>query len=147
MRAFRAWVAVAGVYNIVTSAAVAVPGVDRLAFGSVNRLNAGLGLSGEPAELAADPLSRLFVNTAGLVLCLVGVLLLWASRDLQARWPVPVANAVARLVFAAIVGHYLLVSGIPRLVLGMGAVDVLFAAVFLSYASALRRADRGGDHD
>jgi hypothetical protein len=82
---------------------------------------------------AADPVNMLFVNTAGLVLVLVGAMLLYAARDLKNRSGIPLLNAVGRTVWALLVIYYTLTQDLPRLFLTFAAVDVIIAVAFYYY--------------
>jgi hypothetical protein len=130
-RALKAWVVGAGVYNLATSALLAVPGLFTRVYTSVNRLNDALALGGGSAEPPQDGLTQLLVNTAGIVLCLLGALLIYASRDLPRRSGIPLFNVVGRVLFAGLVVYYVAAWNLPRIALGMALADLLIAAAFL----------------
>lgn len=132
-RAFRIWVIAAGVYNIVNSFAMMVPFLNK----SYYRMLSGSSRMFGGAEIlpAADPVNMLFVNTAGLVLVLVGAMLLYAARDLMNRSGIPLLNAVGRTVWAVLVIYYTLAQDLPRLFLTFAAVDIIVAAAFYYYVS------------
>jgi hypothetical protein len=131
--AFRVWVIVAGVYNILNSFAMMVPFLNK----SYYRMLSGSSRMFGGAEIlpAADPVNMLFVNTAGLVLVLVGAMLLYAARDLKNRSGIPLLNAVARTLWALLVIYYTIAQDLPRLFLTFAAVDIIFAAAFFYYVS------------
>ena len=130
-QAFRVWVIVAGVYNILNSFAMMVPFLNK----SYYRMLSGSSRMFGGAEIlpAADPVNMLFVNTAGLVLVLVGAMLLYAARDLKNRSGIPLLNAVGRTVWAVLVIYYTMAQDLPRLFLTFAAVDVTIAAAFYYY--------------
>lgn len=130
-RAFRVWVIVAGVYNIVNSFAMMVPFLNKSYYRMLSSSSRMFG--GGEILPAADPVNMLFVNTSGLVLVLVGAMLLYAARDLKNRSGIPLLNAVGRTVWAVLVIYYTLAQDLPRLFLTFAAVDVTIAAAFYYY--------------
>jgi hypothetical protein len=79
--------------------------------------------------------STRFVNTAGLVLCLVGAMLLYAARNLKDRSGIPLLNAVGRTIWALLVIYYTFTQDLARLFLIFAAVDITIAAAFYYYVS------------
>jgi len=130
-KAFNTWVIVAGVYNILNSFAMMVPFLNKSYYRMLSSSSRVFG--GAEILPAADPVNMLFVNTAGLVLVLVGAMLLYAARDLKNRSGIPLLNAVGRTVWALLVIYYTLAQDLPRLFLTFAAIDVTIAAAFYYY--------------
>jgi hypothetical protein len=128
---FRVWVIVAGVYNILNSFAMMVPFLNKSYYRMLSGSSRMLG--GADILPAADAANMLFVNTAGLVLVLVGAMLLYAARDLKNRSGIPLLNAVGRTVWAVLVIYYTFTQDLPRLFLTFAAIDIIVAAAFYYY--------------
>jgi hypothetical protein len=130
-RSFRVWVIVAGVYNIANSFAMMVPFLNKSYYSMLSSLSRMLG--GGDILPATDPANMLFVNTSGLVLCLVGGMLLYAARDLKNRSGIPLLNAVGRTIWLLLVVYYTFTKDLARLFLIFAAVDITIAAAFYYY--------------
>jgi len=142
--AFRTWIRIGGVYNLLSSAPVAVPFFLAPYYRMLNASNALLHLGGADAAVPTDAATRLMVSTAGLTLCLLGVLLLWSSGDLENRVGVPLGNAVARIFFSALVFYFVFESSLPRIFVGFAVTDLVFAAAYIAGWLRLRQSPPPG---
>ena len=138
-RSFRRWVVAAGVFNLASSAPLALPLLYRQQYHLLNRVNDALGLGGRELAAPAEGVNMLFVNTAGLILCSVGVMLLYAARNLRERYGIALANAVTRVLWALLVIFYVLTEDLARVMLSFAATDLLFAAALIYHAAQGRR--------
>ena len=103
------------------------------------KLNEMLLLGGRAPVVTPGGVNALFVNTAGIDLVLIGIFVLYASRDPLSRRFIVAVNAAARLVFAGIILYYAVVYDIARIVLLIGCVDVVISVVFVCYLLLLRK--------
>ena len=138
-RGFRRWVKAAGVFNLVSSFPLAMPFLYERQYRFLDAANDALGLGGAPIVAPREGVNMLFVNTGGLILCSVGLMLLYAAGDLKHRRGVPFYNALTRIVWAALVVYYVVGEDLARILLTFAATDLLFAAALLYYDSKERR--------
>jgi len=127
------WAFGAGIFNIVVAFPLAVPFLDKKFYALLNLLNHILGLRGRDVLPPADGANMLFVNTAGLALCLVGMMLIYASFDIKNRIMIPFLNALVRIVFPFLVIYYVLSENIARIALAFAAIDVIIASGIMYY--------------
>lgn len=139
VRRFRALLTFSGLFNITLAAPLMVPGLSRDYLAFLSRLNTWLSLGGREV-VAPDGVGALLANTAGIDLVLIGVLVLYAARAPLSRWFIPAANAVGRLLFAGVVVYSVVVSDLARIVLVIGAIDVVLAVAFVVSLFGLRAA-------
>ena len=130
---FRKWVLGAGIFNIVAAFPLATPFLYKPYYSVFNYLNHALGLGGMDLEPPVEGINKLLVNTAGLALMLVGLILVYASTNLKEWIGIPFLNAIVRLVFSALLVYYLVTENISRILLSLAGIEVLIAGVFLYY--------------
>ena len=138
-RAFRFWVIGAGVFNLLSSSGLAIPAAYAQQYRMLNSINRGLGFGGDLLLPPREGVNMLFVNTAGLMLFSVGVMLIYAARDLKNRSGIPCVNALTRIIWAGLIVYYVLTEHVARILLTFAVTDLIFAAVLLYY-TAHRRA-------
>jgi hypothetical protein len=137
--AFRYWVLGAGVFNLISCSLLAIPFLYAYQYRMLNAVNRVLGLGGDPLVLPREGVNMLFVNTAGLILCSVGLMLIYAARDLKNRSGIPCVNALTRIVWAALIFYYVLTENLAHILITFAVTDLIFAAVILYYVSRMRR--------
>jgi hypothetical protein len=131
MNALKRLVSFAGWYSVIGGMPLAVPFLTR-------SVGLRMGLTGSPAAL-------LLANTAGLLMVFMGLMLLFARRDLEQRAGIVVRVAVARLAFSALVLCYALSpSGIGAFWIVDAAVDTACSVALLCLLAQRRRLLRGG---
>ena len=107
MTSFHKWVLGAGIFNLVAASSLAMPFSYRGYLAMLDALNTSLGWGGRTLTPPSDAFGMLAVNTAGLALALVGLMLIYATANLEERAGIPLLNAIARLIFAGLVVHYI----------------------------------------
>ena len=80
----------------------------------------------------------LIVNMAGLAVLLIGLMLIYASADLEKRRGIPLLNGICRLIFSILVVYYVATEDIARMLLGVAMIDFVIGGVFLYYLFELR---------
>jgi len=138
-RAFRFWALAAGIFNLASSSGLAVPVLYRYQYQMINRTNHLLGLGGDALAAPREGVNMLFVNTAGLILCSVGMMLIYASRDLRNRSGIPCFNALTRILWAGLIIYYVVAENLARILITFAVTDLIFAAVLLYYVAQTRR--------
>ena len=138
-RAFRFWALAAGIFNLASSSGLAVPVLYRYQYQMISRTNHLLGLGGDPLVAPREGVNMLFVNTAGLILCSVGMMLLYASQDLRNRSGIPCFNALTRVVWAGLIIYYVVAENLARILITFAVTDLIFAAALFYYVARTRR--------
>lgn len=135
----RKWVIGAGMFNIIVAFPLAVPVLCERYYALFNALNASLGLGGRALVPPVEGANKLFVNTAGLALALIGILLIYAAGNLRERMGIPFFNAILRLMFPFLLLYYVLAENIARILIVFGIIDIVIAANFFFYMFHLRK--------
>ncbi|PCH66673.1 MAG: hypothetical protein COC06_12375 [Bacteroidales bacterium] len=133
MKTFKKWVLGAGVFNVIVAFPLAIPFTANYFYTFWNFLNHLFNLGGQDLVLPKDGNNLLWINTCGLALFLVGLMLLYASRDLKNRMGIPLLNGIIRVVFSIFVVYYVVVADISRIILIIAIIDVIIAIVFFYY--------------
>jgi hypothetical protein len=130
---FRALLLFSGGFNILFASPLMVPGVAERYLFFMSDLNHLLHLGGAPFVTPANPVHALLINTAGIDLVLIGSIVLYAAQDPSARRGILLLNAIGRLLFAFVVGYYVLVEHAVRIVLLFALIDVVISVGFLYF--------------
>lgn len=138
LRSYRRWVLAAGVYNILFGLPLAIPALYKKNYQSSNKTNNLLHLGGESSTPPREGINKLFVNLFGMVLCIVGLNLIYASRDLRNRTGIPVINILGRTFGSLLIWYYTINNNIVRIMAVLSVVDMAFASAFIYYATKLR---------
>ena len=140
MSILQKWVFGAGIFNLIAASPLATPFSYSSYLTLLGSLNKSLGLQGQALTPTTDSFGILAINTAGLALALVGLLLIYAATNLKERVGIPLMNAIARLIFTGLVVYYLLTVDLARIILGIAFIDTVIAVVFL-YFILIRKND------
>lgn len=127
------WVVAGGVFNCLLAFPLSFPSLYEKYIGFLNYLNSSLGLNGKKWLPPVDGANMLFINTSGLALFLVGMLLLYSSRDISNRIGIPLFNAIIRFIWACIAIYYMAVYELFELLYFLIFADLLFSIVFCFY--------------
>ncbi len=139
LRAFRRWVLAAGTENLLVFPPLVLPHLYERYYRSNNRLNNLLRLGGAEMIPPEEAINKMYVNLSGAFGSTMGALLIYSAADLQNRWGIPLANAITRLIFVALIWYYAKTENINRSVALFAALDLIFSATFIYYASKSRR--------
>lgn len=103
-----------------------------------NYINFSLNLGGKPFTIPDNPLHALFINTAGIDLVLIGIIILIVSKNPLKNTKIILFNALGRILFALIIAYYILVADVIRIILVFGLIDVFISIGFLIYLFKLK---------
>lgn len=137
MKNFKKWVVGAGVFNVTAAFNLAMPFTANSFYSFLNFVNHMFHLGGQDLVLPKDGNNLLWINTCGLALFLVGLMLLYASKDLKNRMGIPLLNGIIRVVFSIFVVYYIVVADISRIILIIAIIDVIIGIVFFYYYKIL----------
>lgn len=138
MSSLRKWVLGAGIFNTVAAFPLAMPFLYKHYYVLFDGLNRALRLGGKELAPPIEGANMLFINTAGLALCLVGLMLIYASMNLKDRIGIPFLNAVARLIFAILLVYYTAIQDVARILLSLAMIDLVIATAFIYYILVLK---------
>lgn len=94
-----------------------------------------MGLGGNSISIPSDIFHTLFINTAGIDLVLIGVIVLAVSSDPLSRTNrlIILCNGIGRSVFAVIIGYYAVCLGLIGVFVIIGGIDFLITLGFIYY--------------
>ncbi len=142
MNSFQKWVFGAGVFNVVAGFPLAMPFLYRSYYIIFNSLNHKIGLGGMDLEPPVEGINMLLINTAGLALALVGLMLIYASANLKTRIGIPFLNAVIWLIFSGLLVYYMIAEDISRILVSLAVIDIVIAIAFLYFIFQFKRTER-----
>ena len=127
------------IFNIVLAAPLIIPVIFEKYFQFLWAVNQLLRLGGKQIVPPKEGINALLVNTAGIDLVLIGVIVFYSGFDPIRRKFIPLASAIGRTLFAVIIVYYCIVFDIARLVLVIGGIDILISTGFIYYLIKLRK--------
>lgn len=133
MRRFRLWVFWTGIYDIVAFGGLACPFTLKIFLGISNGLNKALGLGGTLGALPTNVNNLLMINTLGVILVFLGILLIVASLDLEKRAWFVFWEGLLRIVFFVLSLYFILFKSAAPIVLIFGVIDLIIAIMYMYY--------------
>lgn len=133
LSSFKKWVLGAGIFNTVVAFPFSLPFFYKYCFALLNYLNASFNLGGSLLVPPTEGVNSLFINTAGLALCLVGLILIYASTNLENMIRIPFLNAIARVIFSGLLLYYVVAKDIARVLTAFAVIDLIIAGAFMHY--------------
>ena len=132
---FKRLLRFSGTFNIVVACLFIVPTIYESYLLFWNNLNTSLGLGGSNITIPSDIFHTLFINTAGIDLVLIGVIVLIVSSNPlnKTNRLIILCNGIGRSVFALIIGYYAIRYGLIRIFVFIGVLDFLITIGFLYY--------------
>jgi len=127
-----------GIFNITLALPLAFPGSVTPYFQFMWFINQWLGLGGIEPTVALAPINAFFVNTAGIDLVLVGVIVIYSGLAPLKRKLIPIANAAGRTLFTILVAYYTMIFDLIQIIAIIGAIDLLISAGFVYYLLRLK---------
>jgi hypothetical protein len=127
-----------GVFNIVSAFMLIFPIAYEAYLKFFNYLNLALNLGGKPVTIPENPLHALFINTAGIDLVLIGVIVLVVSKNPLKNRKIILFNGLGRILFAFVILYYVLVADVIRIIMVFGVIDVFISIGFLIYLYKLK---------
>lgn len=141
------WVSLAGWVNAVLALPFGLPFINNIYTQGWIKLNDFLGGGGTEWSYPDDAAGMMFMVLAGLGLHLVGITLIYASRNLSVRMGVALLNGIVRVVFV-FVGLYILIKwNGPRIMYFFVLIDVILGPVLIWVCVGLRKYTSPSDRD
>lgn len=130
--AAKRWVLIAGFVNAIIALPFSLPFTYKWYTNGWAKLNSLLG--GSEWIIPKDPSGIIFMVLAGLGLHLVGITLIYASRNLQERIGVPLLNGIIRIIFVFIASYHLVSLNGPYLMFAFIGIDIILGPVLVYYS-------------
>lgn len=132
---FKRLLRFSGIFNIIGAFLLIIPKVYESYLFFFNRLNTSMGLGGNSISIPSDIFHTLFINTAGIDLVLIGIIVLLISKDPLNRTNrfIILCNGIGRSVFAVIIGYYAISQELIRIFVIIAAIDFLITVGFIYY--------------
>jgi hypothetical protein len=136
---FKALLLFSGIFNIVLATPLIFPFLYKQYFQLLWHINVLLSLGGNQPLPPTEGINALLINTAGIDLVLIGVIVIYASLDPINRKFIPIVNAFGRILFASIIIYYCIAYDIARIVLVIGVIDVVISLGFCYYLLKIKQ--------
>ncbi len=131
-----------GVFNIVLAAPLILPEFTAVYFSFLWDVNLFLSLGGTAPIAPQQAVNALLVNTAGIDLVLIGIIVIYAGLAPAKRLFIPVINAAGRTLFAGIIVYYIYTYNIAHIIALIGAIDLIISIGFVYFTLRIRKANK-----
>ncbi len=131
--AAQRWVMGGGVFNCVVAFPFSMPFLHESYINLFNCLNTFLGLGGINWNPPIDGGNMLFLNTAGLALFLIGMILIYASKDVSSRMEIALFNGIVRFIWAIVTIYYLVNYQLINILYSIVVIDLILASAYIYY--------------
>lgn len=132
---YRKIVRAGGIYDVVATFPLALPGLVSVQLQTLEKIQRGLGLSGQFPVF--DPFQLFFLNLFGSLAVIWGVL-----RIIKPEPLLGLTDGVARAVLSGLMLYYLIVWDIPQVVVLFIVPEILFGIAQLGGYWLYRRSQR-----
>ncbi|HAD08763.1 MAG TPA: hypothetical protein DCF62_04725 [Porticoccaceae bacterium] len=130
---FKNWVLMGGLFNCIVALPLSLPFTCKLYIELFNHMNALLGMGGFRWIPPTEGANLLFLNTAGLALFLVGMMLIYASKNVVERAEIPLLNGIIRFAWGITATYYIIAFEVIHIMLTIVAIDVILASIYMSF--------------
>lgn len=132
---FRLLLKFSGIFNIVAAFLFIIPKVYEYYLSFFNNLNTSLHLGGRSITVPTDSFHALFINTAGIDLVLIGVIVLLVSNDPLSKTnrAIILCNGIGRTIFSVIVMYYAIYEQLTGIFVFIALIDFLITFGFLHF--------------
>ncbi len=139
IKQFRNLLFFSGSFNIILALPLAFPFLYEKYFILLTNINTYLNLGGEEILPPRDGIPALLINTAGIDLVLIGVVVFYTGFNPLKNLFIPLANAIGRILFAFVIVYYVLFYDIARLVLIIAGIDLAISIGFFYFLFKLKK--------
>jgi len=137
-KSLKQWVIAGGIFNCIAAFPLAMPFLYKWYINLFNKLNSFLNLGGTNWISPTEGINMLFLNTAGLALFLVGLILLYSSRNINERIEIAFFNGIVRFIWGLTAIYYLVNYEIINILYVLVGIDFIFASVYIYYFLSIR---------
>lgn len=137
-KTLQRWAYIGGIYNLVFGLSLSLPILYKQYFKTLQMLNKALRLGGDAGAPPKHAVNEFMVNLSGILLCVLGLNLLYAARDVTHRSALLAHNILGRIATVAVILYYLRAGNIARILVLFGSLDLLIGGVYAYYLTKLR---------
>lgn len=130
---FRQWVFWTGIFNVVAYGSLVCPFTLKTFFDISNALKNASGLGGAVFLLPSNVNNLLMINTVGLIVIFLGILLIIASFDIQNRAWFVFWEGWVRTIFFLYSLYFVIFKGAAQLLIVFGLIDLFIAIIYWYY--------------
>jgi len=131
--AARRWVLGGGVFNCIVAFPLAMPFLHGWYIQLLNNIATLIEPNGAIWLPPIDGTNMLFLNTAGMALFLVGMTLIYASKNVVDRITIPFLNGIVRFVWAVTAIYYFINYSLIEVIFPLVVIDSILAIVYIYY--------------
>jgi hypothetical protein len=130
---FRQWVFWTGIFNIVAYGPLTCPFSLQIFVDSSNRLSSALGFSGTGLALPSNVNNLVMINTLGILVVFLGILLIVASLDIQNRAWYVFWEGMIRIIFFLLSLYFVIFKNAGQILIIFGLVDLVIGIIYWYY--------------
>lgn len=127
-----------GYFNIVFTLPLAIPVISNYYLIFLNGINNTFHLGGNLIHIPHNPLYSFFINTAGIDLTLIGLIILYAAKDPVKRKGLVLLNTIGRMFFVGIVIYYVYMNNIAPITIFFAMIDFILIIIFFYFLYHLK---------
>ena len=135
---FRQWVFWTGIFNIVAYGPLVCPFSLQIFVNISNRLSSAVGLGGAVLSLPPNVNNLLMINTLGILVVFLGILLIIASLNIQNRAWFVFWEGLARIFVFLFFLYYVLFKAGAHISLMFGITDLIIGIIYMYYIFTIK---------
>jgi len=130
---FRKWVFWTGIFNIVAYGPLTCPFSLQIFVNISNRLGSAVGFGGAILSLPANVNNLVMINTLGILVVFLGILLVIASLDIQNRAWFVFWEGMIRIIFFLLSLYFIIFNNAGQILIVFGIVDLVIGIIYWYY--------------
>lgn len=130
---FRQWVFWTGIFNIVAYGPLVCPFSLQIFVNISNRLSSAVGLGGAVLSLPPNVNNLLMINTLGILVVFLGILLIIASLDIQNRAWFVFWEGLIRIIFFLLSLYFVIFKNAGQILIVFGLTDLVIGIIYWYY--------------
>jgi hypothetical protein len=131
LKRIKGFLIFSGLFNIVFAFPLIIPGFTERYLSFMTAINQIIGFSTISYISVINPTHLMLINTAGIDLVLIGLIVLYASINPIERKGLLLLNSIGRTLFLIIIIYNVIVYNLIQLFLIFGIIDLLISIVFV----------------
>jgi hypothetical protein len=130
---FRQWVFWTGIFNIVAYGPLVCPFSLEIFVNISNRLSSAVGLGGAVLSLPSNVNNLLMINTLGILVVFLGILLIIASLDIPNRAWFVFWEGLIRIIFFLLSLYFVIFKNAGQILVVFGLTDLVIGIIYGYY--------------
>lgn len=138
LKSIKGFLVFSGLFNIVFAFPLIVPGLAERYLAFMTALNQVIGFNTTGYISVSNPTHLMLINTAGIDLVLIGLIVIYASLKPIERKGLLLLNSTGRTLFLLVIIYNVLVNDLIQLFLVFGIIDLMISIVFVFIYTRLK---------